>query len=496
MESARLNRSKLLNNFLPVLLFTFIAIAVMGYHPGIEDDGVYLAAVKADLNPDLFPHDANFFRLQMQASVFDGWMAHFVRLTHIPVGWAELLWQFLALFFILWAAREILRHLFSDLRAIWAGVALLAAMFTLPVAGTALYIADQHLHPRALATALILLGVTRILKSKAWQSLPFLFIAFLIHPIMGALGCSFCFFLVLSKLDLKLLRLPSTSISIALALPLSWIFQPPTPIWHKALETRTYYFLNRWKWYEWLGAIAPILLFCILWRIARKYGDEKLSRFAFAVFTYAIFQQVVAFLMVTPSAFIRLLPLQPMRYLQLVYIFLVLIGGALAGRYMLRSNFWRWALFLIVINGSMFYVQRQVFPATAHFELPGFDTGNSWLQAFDWVRSNTPMDAYFAMDPRYLAADGEDTHGFRAIAERSQMADAIKDTAVVTQVPELGPEWERQTTALEGWKNFHLADFERLKREFKVDWVLVDPAQAAGLDCRWHNEKLAVCKIP
>ena len=44
------------------------------------------------------------------------------------------------------------------------------------------------------------------------------------------------------------------------------------------------------------------------------------------------------------------------------------------------------------------------------------------------------------MDPNYLAAPGEDYHSFRALAERSQLADAIKDTAVVTKVPELGPD--------------------------------------------------------
>ena len=48
-------------NILLVLAFSLIAIAVMGYHPGIEDDGVYLTAVKSDLNPALYPHDAEFF---------------------------------------------------------------------------------------------------------------------------------------------------------------------------------------------------------------------------------------------------------------------------------------------------------------------------------------------------------------------------------------------------------------------------------------------------
>ncbi len=78
----------------------------MGYHPGLEDDGVYLAAVKADLNPALFPHNADFFRLQMQATLFDAWMAHFVRWTRMPLAWAELVLQLAALFLILWAVEE------------------------------------------------------------------------------------------------------------------------------------------------------------------------------------------------------------------------------------------------------------------------------------------------------------------------------------------------------------------------------------------------------
>ena len=51
-------------NLLLAVLFTALGFCVMGYHPGAEDDGIYLAAVKADLHPALFPHNADFFRLQ------------------------------------------------------------------------------------------------------------------------------------------------------------------------------------------------------------------------------------------------------------------------------------------------------------------------------------------------------------------------------------------------------------------------------------------------
>jgi hypothetical protein len=144
----------------------------------------------------------------------------------------------------------------------------------------------------------------------------------------------------------------------------------------------------------------------------------------------------------------------------------------------------------------MFVAQRLQYSSSEHLELPGLYSANPWLQAFAWIRQNTPTDAYFALDPEYMAAPGEDYHSFRALAERSQLADYIKDTAVVTQIPELAGVWERQNQAQKGWPRFQLADFERLKAEFGVDWVLVAFPQPKGLACVWHNGSLTVCRVP
>ena len=206
----------------------------MGYHPGFEDGGIYLTAVKSDLNPALYPHDPGFFRLQLQATFFDKWVAGFVRLTGIPLAATELFWHFAAIVLILFACWSIASKLFSEVRAQWAGVALVSAMFTLPVAGTALYLVDQHLHPRALATGLILLAVSRILAGKKWQAVPLLLLAFFLHPIMAAMGISFCFFLTLttSEFVYRWLRIWQRTRFDTLAIafvPLGWMFEPPLP---------------------------------------------------------------------------------------------------------------------------------------------------------------------------------------------------------------------------------------------------------------------------
>ena len=483
------------------MLFTMLGMAVMGYHPGIEDDGVYLTAVKYKLNPALYPHDSAFFRFQMQASFFDNWVAGFVRWTGIPLADTELLWQFASIALIVFGCWTIARKLFPEARAQWAGVAMVTAMLTLPVAGTALYILDQHLHPRTVATGLILLAVSRILAGKRWQAVPFLLLAFVLHPIMAAFSISFCFFLTMAMLEpfhhwLRRWRGTGGGSWAAAFIPLGWVFDPPTPAWRAALGTRNYFFLSRWTWYELLGAWAPLVLFWLLGRLARKRGETLLARFALAVFLYGVFQLAVAVLMLGFPALIRLAPLQPMRFLQLIYVFLALVVGCLLGEYLLKASLWRWAVFLVAINAGMFAAQRLQYSGSEHLELPGLATANPWLQAFAWIRQNTPTNAYFALDPEYMAAPGEDYHSFRALAERSQLADYIKDTAVVTQVPELGEVWERQIQAQKGWSRFQLGDFERLKAEFGVGWVVVGYPAQAGLECEWHNGVLSVCRIP
>ncbi len=58
--SSRRARTRIPFELLGVLLFTVLGFLVMGYHPGLEDDGVYLAAVKADLNPGSIPLQLKF----------------------------------------------------------------------------------------------------------------------------------------------------------------------------------------------------------------------------------------------------------------------------------------------------------------------------------------------------------------------------------------------------------------------------------------------------
>jgi hypothetical protein len=486
---------------LPVLLFSVTGFLVMGYHPGAEDDAVYLASVKARLDPALFPHDAAFFAVQMRASLFDRAMAAFVRATGIPLAWSELLWQFAAIVLMLWACWSLASHLFSSAAARWAGTAAVSAMLTLPVAGTGIYLADQYLHPRNLASALVLFAVTRILARRPLYAVPLVAGALLLHPMMGTYGASFCVMLALtmsdrvrSKID-SLLRARAAA-PVAGVIPFGWLFRPAPPGWVDAMRAHHWFWLFQWTWYEWLGALGPLALFWLLWRWARPRGEQALERFALAVLINAVFQQAVAMVVCGTPRLLTLATVEPMRYLHLVYVFMVLLGGALLGRHLLTRKALRWVVFLVVANAPMFAAQRALFPASPHLELPGRAPQNRWLQAFAWIRQNTPKDAYFALGPDYLTQPGEDMHGFRALAERSALADAVKDSSVLSKAPGLVPGWRAQVGAQVGWEHFQAADFERLRAQFGVGWALLDFPPPASFACRWRQNGLSICRIP
>lgn len=101
----------------------------------------------------------------------------------------------------------------------------------------------------------------------------------------------------------------------------------------------------------------------------------------------------------------------------------------------------------------------------------------------------------FALDPYYMQLPGEDFHSFRALAERSTLADYVKDPSVSTQVPRLAVRWQKEVAAQQGWQHFQAQDFQRLKQEFGVNWVVLERPGAAGLSCPYENAALLVCRI-
>jgi hypothetical protein len=472
--------------FLSIL--TCAAVLVHGYHYGVEDLGIYLPAIKKLIDPFLYPYDANFFLLFIRWTLFHQAVAAVVRITHIPLALLLFLLHLLSIFLVLLGCLRLIRKCFEESAAQWCGVALVAALLTMPVAGTALFVVDQHLHPRTFATAFLLFGAVSVLEKRP-IALLWIFLTALCHPTMAVYGS---FHLLILAWPGKALPEPALAFG---AIPFA---APPNPIWREVMAGRSYHYPFLWAWYEWLGALAPIALLEYFAQAARRNNMptfERVSRRLVVSTSIGILIAIIAseFLQTQTQTWARL---EPMRILHFTYVIFLLFSGAMLGKYVLHAKPLRWLALFVPLTSIMFYAQRQEFSSSYHIELPGRAPRNEWVKAFDWVRENTPSSAFFALDPNYAKSPGEDYFGFRAFGQRSMLADGDKDASVVALFPELGWQWRMEVKDRQNWEQFKLADFERLKKKYGVTWVIVVRPGVPGLSCPYSNSQVMVCQIP
>ena len=493
-----------LKTFLLLALLTLAAILVHGYHLGIEDQAIYLPGVEKNLNSSLFPYDSELFLPQTRPTLFDEMVAASVHASHMTLDTAVFVWQILSIFLFLLACWRLVCRCFSAADARWASLALVAALLTLPVAGTALYLVDQYLHPRTLATAGVLFAIVEVMDRRFSLAVLWIALAALLHIQMAFSGALFCIFLGWNSAELldpkgnarqhesKSLGRP---VGTSLLFPLSSLLEPGSESWKEAARTRTQHYLLQWRWYEWIGAIAPLALMYWFAAIAQKSREQRAAFLSRRAAAFGAFGVVSGLALTVPPQLERLTPYQPMRIMHLVTLLFVLLAGGFIGQYVLRNSAVRWLLLFVPLCSGMFYAQRQLFPGSEHLEFPGLQPRNQWVKAFDWVRANTPEDAYFALDPVHMNRPGEDEHGFRAFSQRSMMADMDKDPGVVTLFPAVASRWQRETKARERWNTFTLADFVKLKKEFGVNWVILEKPLRVPLTCPYENDVVAVCRI-
>jgi hypothetical protein len=478
-------------------------IAVQGYHYGVDDAAIYLPAVERFVRPGLFPYGADFFLSHSRVSFFSNAVGGMVRWLHVPLPWAVLFFHVLGIYLLLLGGDWLARVCFTRVRAQWAAILTLASVLTVQVAGTALPIMDPYLTARSLSTPFTLLALTAILASRPVPAAVLLGITALLHPQMAAYGVALVVLLSLPRFAPRQLQAEEAlasslggSLGLFQRLPDGFHLGAAQEPYRETLYSRTFFFAWAWTWYEWLGALLPLAILFAISRIQFSALTPVAARLCRALLVLGLISTGAFLLFSSSPYFDDFVRLQPMRSFQLIYIVMFLLLGGLIGEYLLREKAWRWLLLFVPISIGMYAVDRTLYPASHHLELPGRTADNLWMQAFQWAHDNTPEDAVFALPPRYLLIPGEDLHGFRAIAERSMIADWVKDSGVASIFPQMAPEWKREQELTSGWDRYAAADFLALPTRSPVSWVMVEPRQSDGLDCPFHNTAVSVCRLP
>jgi hypothetical protein len=483
-----------------LLLLVAAALLTHGYHPYAEDAEIYLPGIERILNPALFPVGQEFFQSHARMTLFPNLVALSLRATHLPFEAGLLVWHVASIFLLLLACWQLSGILFPTVKARWGSACLIAALLTIPVAQTALYIQDPYLNPRNLASFAAVFAVARILEKKYLRVAAWLVFAASVHPLMWVFPFSFCALWIVGQ---QIERYAGTTRKPARARAtlgcLFLINLPFAPLassaYHEAARRHPYFFIQEWKWYELLGILGPLALLWWFGRMARERQQIVLALACQAFVTYGVIYLFVALALDLPPSFESLARLQPLRSLHLLYIFLFVCMGGLLGEYVLKDRAWRWLALFLTLGIGMFAVQRSLYPASAQVEWPGRFARNPWAQAYLWIRENTPRHAVFALDPDYMELRGEEETGFRCLAQRSRLADTVKDGGVASMFPPLAEEWWEQVQAQTPWENFQPADFARLREKYRVSWVVLRQPGVPGLDCVYQNMAVRVCPL-
>ena len=492
----------LLKKYNTALLLVLLSVATLfihGYHPYAEDAEIYIPGVEHLLNRSLFPVGQEFFQSHASMTLFPNIVALSIRITHLPFEVGLLIWHLASIFLLLLACWRLSGLCFTSTRARFGSVALVAGLLSIPVAGTALYIMDQYLNPRNLAAFAVVFAVACTLESKYIRALLWLIFAASVHPLMWTYAFSFCALLIVMKQYGQrfwpMVQKANAAVVAAGILPAIPLTQA-SPAYHEAAKLHAYHYIQHWAWYELVGLIAPIALFYWFGRIGRAKGWTNVVRLCHAFIIYDVVYIIAALIVDLPARFESLARLQPLRSLHLLYIVMFVIMGGLLGEFVLKNRVWRWFALFAPLALGMYIAQRALFPASATVEWPGRSPKNPWAQAFVWVRDNTPVDAVFAIDPNFMLINGQDNIGFRCLAQRSRLADAVKDNGVVSMFPPLADRWLEEVKAQSPWSRLGITDFARLKQNYGANWLIVQQPGVAGLQCPYENSAVRVCTAP
>ena len=519
-----------------VSALTLFAVAVDGYHPFAEDGGLYMAGVERLLEPSLYPHYTAFVLEPTRHSLFAPTVAGAVHLTHLPLPAVLLVLYLASIWATLFAAWMLASRCWTNRSARVGAVVLLACWLSLPIAGTALLFMDPYATARSLSTPAMVLALAGVLEMTAGPD-PFhsqerkrrrglllciasLALAAAMHPLMAAYALGATLLLLAARLPTRTTRLYATAALAAAALALATCLQalatPESAEYIRVALTRSYWFPAQWRWYELAGLAAPLAILSIFaWRARVSmrqthisesrcaapgscYGIDSVRALARMAIAMGATSCLIASLFARTTATTHWIArLQPLRAFQTVYLILVLTLGAQLGERILRRSVWRWAAAMLLLGGIMFYTARTAYPNSSHLEFPWNSARNRWAQAFLWIRDNTPANALFALDADYINTPGEDAQCFRAIAQRSSLADYSKDGGEASIAPELTGDWVRSQQAQQQLSTPGTSDAQRLAalRPLGVTWVVLQASASTRFDCPYSNSAVRVCKL-
>jgi hypothetical protein len=476
---------------------TAAALLIHGYHCGVEDGEIYVPGAKKLFDPKLYPYATEFFLAHCHLSLFGPILAGTAKLTHLSMDWTLFAWYLASLVAVLASCWLFVSACFSTSRARWTSMLVITAVLTMPATNTSLLLIDPYLTARSFSTPLSLFALASFLERRYVRVAAAMLLTACVHPQMVAYLLVLTGVIWAAERAKRVVREPVPVLASAIGfLPTGFHFARAAGPYREALFSRDYFFLYNWTWYHWLGMLAPLAILAWFWKSNLRGTRPGFQSISFALIPFGLLSIAAAVLVCSPGLemFVRL---QPLRSFHLITLVFVLLLSGVAGEYLANGRRWAPAALFVPLAAGMFFVARQTYPNSPQIEIPSKTSSNPWVNTLLWVRQNTPSDAVFAVDSRYFKDDPTDVHGFRAVSERSALADYFKDGGVVSLFPALAVEWKQMSDATYGLNHFSSDQFRHLEQEYpEVTWTVIHGPAPIGMDCPFQQDSYSVCHMP
>jgi hypothetical protein len=484
---------------LPVLrlvLLTAGALALHGYHLGVEDGEIYVPAARKLLNPKLYPYATEFFQSHQRLSLFAPILAWTARFTHLSMDWTIFLWYIATLFLTLVACWMLAAISFDSARARWSSLLVITAVLTMPATNTGLLLMDPYLTARSFSTPLTLFTLIVFVLRRYVTAGLLIALTAAVHPQMAVyLGFLGAVLWIADRFGSTQKAAPACG-AFSFFLSVGFQLAPAQEPYREALYARDFYFLSTWTWYDWLGLLAPLAFLAWFAKGKLRGTTPEFARLSFALLPFGVVSIVAGAAIAATHRLDMYARLQPLRCFHLItFVFMLFLAGVL-GEYLAKERLWMIPALAIPLAAGMFYVGYATYPFSPHIEWPGRTTSsNPWINALLWIQNNTPQDAIFAVDSRYFKEPDVDVHGFRALSERSTLADYYKDGGVVAIFPQLAEQWKQMSNATYGLNRFSAQDFTHLAHAYPVTWTIIHGPAPVGMKCPYAQHGYSVCQI-
>ena len=464
-------------------LFVLLATAnSAGYRYGASDLAFYGPAVMRELDPSLFPRDADILEAQARLTLVDEAMAALARFTTDNLPILFLGGYLLTLGLLAAASTAIGQQLYRNR---WTIVALLAALsLRHAVASAGTNTLEGYFHPRQLAFALGLAAVAAFLRGRRLLMLAPLAAAGALHPtttLWFVIWVGVALFVTDARVRVPLAAAAALAAAggvwAAVAGPLQGRLAPMDAEWLRALADREYLFPLEWPVEAWAinAAYGPVIWAIYRWRARRGvllHGEPGLV--AGLLTLVAVFILLLALQAAHVALAIQLQPARVFWMLDFVAVAYLVWAAAEARPLPARRPQLAAAALIVLAFVRGAYVMSVEFPDRPLFQvgLPG-----DWGRLAEWAQ-RTPPDSLWLAHPMHAAHYGT---SLRVAAERDVFVEAVKDAAIGMYDRRIAMRTRDRVRAVGDFENLSEREAAALAREHGVDFLVTERALALPL---------------